>query len=228
MEFILDTKHSEDAFKQILKDIPKYKNGEVVRQMQDLGVEFKHNYGVSLPTLKKMSAQYPKDHILALKLWNKQWRETMILATMLDDSTKVTEEQVDYWIKSANSIELAGCMCQYLMVDLPFSYAKAFEWCRGKKFIVKYAGVVLIGRLALVDKEAIDDMFEPFFEMLIPLAKDSNLYRPLFDSLEKLSRRSQYLQGLVIYHCKGIGDSTTNENCIKLMRELISFLSADN
>ncbi|MFV0506106.1 MAG: DNA alkylation repair protein [Bacteroidales bacterium] len=225
MDFLLDDKRSDENFKKILHEIPKFKNGEVVRQMKQLGVEFKCNYGVSLPTLREMSARYGKDHVLALKLWNKQWRETIILATMLDESEKVTEEQVDYWLKSANSMEVAGCMCQYMMVDLPFSYAKAFEWCRGKKFIVKYAGIILTGRLSLVDKDAIDDMFEPFFEMLIPLAKDPNLHRPLFDTLEKMSRRSAELRSLVIYHCKGIGSSTTNSDCIIFMNEVLEFLS---
>lgn len=220
----MDNQQSEKDFRQILKEIPQFKNGELVRQMQELGVEFKHNYGVSLPALKKISESYIRDHVLALKLWNKQWRETMILATMLDEREKVTEEQVDYWLRSANSVELAGCMCQYLLPDLPFSYAKAFEWCRGKKFIVKYAGVMLVGRLALVDKDAIDDMFEPFFEMLIPLAKDTNMHRPLFDALTKMARRSKELRNTVIYHCEGIGSSTTNEDCIAFMGEVLDFL----
>jgi 3-methyladenine DNA glycosylase AlkD len=133
------------------------------------------NWGVSIIDLREIARQFEPDHLLALKLWNKQWRETMILATLLDEPKLVTEEQIDFWTKTFENTEIAEQASANLWVKTKFAFVKAMEWCRGKKHIIRFTGLHLIGRLALTDKSAIDEMFEPFFEELPTLAKDSSL-----------------------------------------------------
>jgi len=132
--------------------------------MQLKSIRFKQNFGVYIIDLREIAAQFEPDHLLALKLWNKQWRETMILATLTDEPKLVTEEQIDYWTKTFENTEIAEQASANLWVKTKFAYVKAMEWCRGKKHIIRYTGVHLIGRLALTDKDAIDEMVEPFFE----------------------------------------------------------------
>lgn len=194
MDILIDQPEVEKQFREILAMIRLRKNGETVAQMKALGVNYKINWGVSVISLRALSKGYEKNHLLALKLWNKKWRETMILATLLDEPDVLTEEQMDYWTKSVETIELVEQMVANLFVHSKFAFAKSLEWCRGKKHLVRYTGIQLMGRLARVDKNAIDEMFEPYFEVLLPLTKDPALTQVLYRSLLLIANRSEELR----------------------------------
>uniref|UniRef100_UPI003217C2CA hypothetical protein n=1 Tax=uncultured Draconibacterium sp. TaxID=1573823 RepID=UPI003217C2CA len=226
MDFILDNKETEEKFQELLKVIKLRKSGEVSDAMNQQGITYKLNWGVSLLDLREIARNYGQDHLMALKLWNKQWRETMILATMLDDPAEVTEEQMDFWTKSCENTEIAEQASGNLWVKSKFAFIKALEWCRGKKHLVRFSGVHLIGRLAITDKQAIDEMFEPFFEELPTLAKDAKLYTPLYRTVIAMGSRSVQLNKQCIELAKVFqqGDS---ENAIKLGEQLVVELTSD-
>lgn len=194
MDILLDDPVIDKQFQEILAKIRRLKNGETVAQMKALGLNYKLNWGASVISLRELAKRYDKNHLLALKLWNKQWRESMIMATLLDEPEKVTEEQLDFWTKSFPTSEIAEQAVFNLFVNTKFAYVKALEWCRGKKHLVRYTGLHLMGRLAIVDKKSIDEIFDPFFEVLFPLIKDPELGQVFYRSMLILGNRSEYLQ----------------------------------
>jgi hypothetical protein len=226
MDFILDNLETEKKYQQILKLINLRKSGEVADLMKSKGISYKHNWGVSIIDLREIAAQFDHDHLLALKLWNKQWRETMILATLIDEPKLVTEEQIDYWTKTFENTEIAEQASANLWVKTKFAYVKAMEWCRGKKHIIRFTGLHLIGRLALTDKSSIDEMFEPFFEELPTLAKDNTLNTVFYRTIIAMGTRSQYLynQSIELAETLQMSDS---ENAMKQGEELYEELTSD-
>lgn len=197
MEFLLDDEATEQLFQHILRQTTLYKSGEVAANLKRRNLEYKQIWGVSLMDLRQIAKENEPSHLLALKLWNKQWRETMILATLLDEPEKVTEQQMDFWTKSFENSEIAEQAAANLWWKTPFAYAKALEWCRGKKHWIQYTAIHLIGRLAIMDKKSPDEMFEPFFEELLTLGKDETLSTVIERSVVVLSNRSDYLYDMV-------------------------------
>ena len=193
MEFLLDNSETEKIFRQITGSIPSMQNGITASSMEERGIHYEKNWGVSLVDLKNFSNSIEKNHLLALKLWNKHWRETMILATLLDEPKEVSEEQMDFWVKTAENTEIVEQMVSNLFTQTPFAFSKALEWCRGKKFHVKYAGLLMMGRMALTSENDIDEMFELFFEVIQPLTKDRNLHTIFYRTYCQLARRSPQL-----------------------------------
>lgn len=191
MDIIIDDPACEQEFQQILTKIRLAKNGETVAQMKERGLVYKMNWGVSINQLREIASQFKPNHLLALKLWNKQWRETMILAAMLDNPASVTEEQMDYWTKSLETTEIAEVLSTFLWSKTKFAFVKALEWCRGKKHLVRFSGLHLMGRLALVGKSAMDEFFEPFFDVLSPLSKDQQLKQIFYRSFVILGSKSE-------------------------------------
>ena len=191
---MIDDPATEQLFKEILTKIRFLKNGETAAQMKSRGMTYKINWGASVISLRELSKNYEKNHLLALKLWNKQWRETLIMATLLDEPDKLTEEQMDFWTKSFPTAEIAEQAVANLFVHSKFAYVKALEWCRGKKHLVRYTGLHLMGRLAMIDKQAIDEMFDPFFEVIFPLIKDPALGQIFYRSMLIVANRSEYLR----------------------------------
>jgi hypothetical protein len=196
MDFILDNPAVEQQFQMILKSVRAHQNGEVSDNMRLRGIVYKVNFGLSILELREISKSYLPGHLLALKLWNKQWRETMILATLLDEPEKVTEQQMDIWTKSFENSEIAEQASANLWWKSPFAYIKALEWCRGKKHWLHYTAIHLMGRLAMMDKKSPDEMFESFFEELVPLAKDPALSTVAERTLIIMGHRSEYLREL--------------------------------
>ena len=194
MDILLDNPAIENIFQELLTKIRLRKNGETVAQMKALGINYRMNWGASVISLRQLSKQYEKNHLLALKLWNKQWRETMILATLLDDPAELSEEQMDYWTKSFETPEIAEQAVANLFVYSKFAFVKALEYCRGKKHMVRHTGLHLIGRLAMTDKKAIDEMFEPFFSVLFPLIKDPSLGQIFYRTIILMANRNETLR----------------------------------
>lgn len=226
MDFLLDDRDTELKFQQILKLVKARKSGEVADLMKLKGISYKTNFGVSIIDLREIAAQFEPNHLLALKLWNKQWRETMILATLLDEPKQVTEEQIDFWTKSFENTEIAEQASANLWVNTKFAFIKALEWCRGKKHFVRYTGVHLIGRLAMSGKTIIDEMFDPFFEELPILAKDSTLNTVFYRTVLALGKRSEYLHRQTIELARTL-QMSDSENAVKQGEVLFDELNSD-
>ncbi|MFA5326628.1 MAG: DNA alkylation repair protein [Prolixibacteraceae bacterium] len=226
MELIIDDPQREMEFRQILTKIRLAKNGETAEQMKQHGLNYKLNWGASIVSLREMARQYEPNHLLALKLWNKQWRETMILAAMLDVPKEVTEEQMDYWTKSLETTEIAETLNTFLWVKTRFAFVKSLEWCRGKKHLVRFTGLHLMGRLALIEKSAMDEFFEPFFDVLSPLAKDQNLSQVFYRSVIMLGMKSKPMNEKAVLFAEEI-KNIDSEHVIGLAESIISELTSD-
>ena len=226
MDYLLDNPEIERIFQEILSKIKPLQNGEVVNSMEKRGVDYKVNFGVSVTLLRQIAANYPKNHLLALKLWNKQWRETMILATLLDEPDELTENQMDYWVRSLHSIEIAEQIAMNLFSKSTFAYQKAFEYCLGKKLLVKIVGLLMIGRLALTDKEAQDDKFDPFFEIMPPLSRDPQLSLVFSRVFIRIGMRNKNLNEIAIRYAvfmKTIDSIIAQENAEQILKTIINY-----
>jgi hypothetical protein len=206
MDILIDDPKSEHEFQQIMNRIRLAKNGETVTQMKELGLNYKVNWGASIISLREIASQFEPNHLLALKLWNKKWRETMILAAMLDVPADVTEEQMDYWTKSLETTEIAETLNTFLWVKTRYAFIKSLEWCRGKKHLVRFTGIHLMGRLAIVEKSAMDELFEPFFDVLSPLTKDPYLKQVFYRSFILLGMKSKIMNENAILFAEGLKD----------------------
>jgi 3-methyladenine DNA glycosylase AlkD len=225
MDFLLDNPETEKEYQRLLRQVKVRKNGEISALMKRQGIEYKLNWGVSVVELRELAQELNPDHLLALKLWNKQWRETMILATLLDEPEKVTEEQMDFWTKSFENREVAEQASANLWVKTRYAFVKAIEWSRGKKHLVRFTGVHLMGRLAITQKEAIDEMFEPFFEELAVVGKDSRLNAVIYRAVLALGARSKLLNNQALELAKTF-QLYEQEDTVKLGEMLFDELTA--
>ena len=143
-----------------------------IKGMARFGITPENTFGVSIPNLRKIAKETKKNHILAQKLWDYDFRETMILASMIDEPEMVTEEQMEKWVLDFNYWEICDQCCMNLFEKTVFAYEKAIEWSSRKEEFVKRAGFVMMARLAVSDKKADDSMFEQFFPIMLREADD--------------------------------------------------------
>jgi 3-methyladenine DNA glycosylase AlkD len=128
--------------------------------------------GVSIPDLRKIAKGFGKDHTLALALWKTGIPDARILASMVEDPERVTERQMDAWVKAFNSWDLCDQVCMNLFDKTPHAWKKTLEWSRRDEQFVRRAAFALIACLAWHDKGASDTKFLRFLPVIKRAATD--------------------------------------------------------
>ncbi len=153
----------EIKLKQILKEIRLYESGPTIDGMKRLGINYHKNFGVSLINLKKIAEKYKPNHQLAELLRTKNFRETLILSFMIEDTEKLTIPEINLIIGLIKNQELAE---QFVINILE----KNTKFCSlAEKLIFSEnefeisAGFIFYARTALTDTEKQDSFFENFF-----------------------------------------------------------------
>ncbi len=193
-------------FSKIIEKLKSLSNPKAIDGMAKYGITPRKTYGVSIPNLRKVAKEIGVNHVLALRLWEMELRETRILASMIDDPEMVTEEQMEKWVKDFDYWEICDQCCMNLFEKTKFAYQKAIEWSSRDEEFVKRAGFVLMARLAVSDKKADDKQFEKFFPIIkIESTDNRNFVKKAVNwALRQIGKRNQNLNRKAIEIAKEI------------------------
>jgi len=111
----------------IKKELHANMNGvasAAMRQTEDYRV----NWGIELPRLQQIAAEFGKNHELAQALWKESVRECRILAALIQPVESFCEELADVWVESIHTAEIAQIVSLYLFQHLPYATSQAFRW----------------------------------------------------------------------------------------------------
>jgi 3-methyladenine DNA glycosylase AlkD len=159
-------------YENILRRLRELGSPEMLGGMARFGINTVGAYGVSVTELRRMAKKIGQNRELALWLWASGVHEARILASMVDDPERVTERQMDSWVKDFDSWDVCDQVCGNLFDKTEFAYKKAFEWSRKSDEFVKRAGFVMMACLAVHDKTAKDKDLEKFLPIIVREATD--------------------------------------------------------
>ena len=191
-------------YDDILKRLGSLANPKSVEGMAKYGITPAKAYGVSIPDLRKIAKEMGTDHGLAQRLWQAGIRETQILASLIDDSRMVTEDQMESWVRDFDSWEACDQCCQNLFGKTKFAYQKAVEWSLNEKELIKRAGFVLMARLAVSDKKASDEQFFQFLPIIRRESGDGRNFvkKAVNWALRQIGKRNAALNEMAIKTAK--------------------------
>ena len=119
--------------KEIKQSFRLMMDGVVASSMRQKGVDYKLNWGATLPRLREKAAEIGQNYDLAIALWKENVRECKILATMLMPANEILPEVVDIWMEQTESQEVAEQAAFNLYQHLPFAADKAYTWIASDK-----------------------------------------------------------------------------------------------
>ncbi len=122
--------------------------------------------GVSVPDMRKLAKEIGKDHKLALALWKTGIPDARILAGMVAEPDKLTEEQMDSWVKDFDSWDVCDQVSMNLFEKTPWAERKIHEWSQREEEFVKRTAFALIACLAWHDKTAENEKFISLFPVI--------------------------------------------------------------
>jgi 3-methyladenine DNA glycosylase AlkD len=188
------------TIEKVIRSLKELSVPEARLGMQRFGISTDHALGVSIPNLRKLAKAIGVDHRLAQQLWKTEIHEARILASMVDDPAKVTDRQMEKWVKSINSWDLCDQCCSNLFDKTANAHKKAAEWSRRDEEFVKRAGFAMMATLAVHDKEARDSTFVKFYPAIKRGATDERNFvkKAVNWALRQIGKRNKRLNGSAI------------------------------
>lgn len=136
-----------DKILEIKKSLRLSMNGVVSSLQRKQGLDYKINFGVEIPRLKSIAAQYPKERTLALVLWQENIRECKMLAIMLMPSEAFTATDANRWIAETPFTEVADHLSMQLLCHLPDAAQQAATWIESNEGLFPYCGFLTMSHL---------------------------------------------------------------------------------
>lgn len=197
--------------KKILKRLKSLSNPETLAGMGRFGINIENALGISIYTLRPMAKEIGKNHKLAQQLWSSGFHEARILASFIDEQDKVTEKQMENWVKDFDSWDVCDLVCGNLFDRTEFAYRKAVEWTSREEEFVKRAGFVLMATLSVHDKKASDKDFEKFFPIIKRKSNDDRNFvkKAVNWALRQIGKRNLNLNKKAIKVAKEIKNMDT-------------------
>jgi 3-methyladenine DNA glycosylase AlkD len=174
--------------------------------MARFGIVGDGRMGVRVPDMRKIAREIGKDHELALKLWNTGIPDARIVAGMIAEPDKLTEDQMEQWVKDFNSWDVCDQVCMNLYDKSPLAWKKVSDWAEREEEYVKRAAFALIACLAWHDKEAEDEKFTAYFPLIEREATDERNYvkKAVNWALRHIGKRNMALNRAAIAAAKKI------------------------
>ena len=157
-------------FDQIIREFERLSDVDFAQNMKKFGIRYVKSYGLRLPQIRKVAKKCGKNHDLALKLWNHGYHETYLMATLVEESEKVSSEQLNDWVNTFYSWDLVDQACINLLRFIPEARENIFIWCDSDEEFVKRTAFSLIAVLAVHEKES---DFEIYFDVIKEASKDN-------------------------------------------------------
>ena len=153
-------KHIKQSFRLLM-------DGSVSQSMRQKGLDYRLNWGITLPRLREMADGIGQSYDLAIALFKEDIRECKILATMLMPPGEVLPEVIDIWMEQITSQEIAEQAAFNLFQHLPFAADKAFTWMASDRELYQLCGFHVLSRLFMNGQEPNERGINEFVDQAI-------------------------------------------------------------
>jgi 3-methyladenine DNA glycosylase AlkD len=93
--------------------------------MARFGINPDRAFSVRIPDLRRLAGELGPSHVLALSLWRTGVHEARKLASMVDQPERVTERQLERWVKDFDAWDACDQVCGNLLDLTAFATEKA-------------------------------------------------------------------------------------------------------
>lgn len=154
------------SVEEVLQKLKAKARPDQLEGMARFAIVGKGRLGVSVPEMRKLAKEIGKDHSLAVKLWKTGIPDAQIVAGMVGEPDKMTEKQMEDWVRDFDSWDVCDQVCMNLFEKTPLAAKKIHDWSQRDEEFVKRTAYALIACLAWHDKQAEDEKFLAFFPVI--------------------------------------------------------------
>lgn len=186
----------QQKIKEIKQSFRLIMDGSVAQSMRQKGVDYRLNWGATIPRLRQMAdeirrelttadaptdaspAPQPSDagslYHLSVALWKEDVRECKILATMLMPADEMLPEVADIWMEQTTTAELAEQAAFNLYQHTPFAAELAFRWLASERDLAQLCGYHVLSRLFQQRREPTERAINEFLDQALAALQSAN------------------------------------------------------
>ena len=168
-------KDIQQLVKEIKQSFRQMMDGAVAQSMRNKGVDYKLNWGATLPRLREKADEIGKNYDLAIALWKENVRECKILATMVMPADVVLPEVIDIWMEQMPTQEIAEQAAFNLFQYLPYAPEKAYTWMASDKELYQLCGFHILSRLFMNKQEPNERGINEFIDQAIVALQEGSI-----------------------------------------------------
>jgi len=194
-------------YEEILEKLESLKNPKNIDGMARFGIRPKVKvFGISIPEVRKIGKEIGRDHELALRLFDSEIHEARILASIVAEPEKLTEQQIEKWIKTFDSWDVVDQICMNIFDKSKIAVKKIPEFAKRSPEFEKRVAFALIAALASHNKKTSDEDFIKYFLLIKKAATDER----------------NFVKKAVNWALRGIGKRNLklNKEAVKFAREI--------
>lgn len=165
----------QEQVKEIKQSFRQMMDGAIAQSMRDKGVDYRLNWGATLPRLREKADEIGKNYDLAIALWKENVRECKILATMMMPADQVLPEVIDIWMEQITSQEIAEQAVFNLFQFLPYAPEKAYTWMASDQPLYQYCGFHILARLFMDKREPNERGINEFLDQALVALQGNNM-----------------------------------------------------
>ena len=191
---------------EILEKLKAKARPDQLEGMARYGMVTERRLGVSVPDMRKIAKELGKDHTLATELWKTGIAEARIVAAMIGEPERLTESQMEDWVKDINSWDVCDQVCMNLFEKTPLAWRKSLDWSKREEEFIKRTAFALIACLAWHDKQAKDEEFVKLFPVIKRGATDerNSVKKAVNWALRNIGKRNPNLNRSAVKAAKEI------------------------
>ena len=138
---------TDEQIREIKRQFRKAMNGIVAASMREKGMDYRVNFGLTLPLLKRIASTVTPDKALAQRLWEEPVRESKLLATWLYPAEDMEVETARQWVGTIPYTEVADLCCMNLFSRIAGAAQLAADCTTADDELTRYTGYQLWSRL---------------------------------------------------------------------------------
>lgn len=141
----------DDTLRAIKAELRAAMNGIAAQSIRQSGMNYHVTFGVELPRLRQIAAEFTPDRRLALALWQENVRESKLLAIMLFPPQDFDQDMADLWVDDLvpQQAEVAQLLCMDILPCQPYAAEQAFLWMADERPMRQLCGFSLFTRLLM-------------------------------------------------------------------------------
>ena len=161
--------------KEVLALLKENKDERGIKAMEKVGVK---SFGLGMTKLKALAKKIGTDHELALQIWEEQYPDTKILATLIADPKQVTRNELEKWAMEPQSWIISHSMCNNLMPQVPYLIDMAEDWAQSPNHNLRRCGYLCMAEIAKDNTNLPDEYFHSYLDMIErDIAGEENLVK---------------------------------------------------
>ncbi len=182
-------------FEEVIEFFEKNFDENNLKTMKRLKAGSAKTYGIKMPVLRKLAKEIGTDHELAIKLWSHGYHDSRLLATLIEDPSEVSEEQLETWVHDFDSWDIVDQACINILYYMSSAIAKIPVWAESEEEFIKRTAFSLIAVIAVHDKKSENEYFEKFFQLIIDGSDDNRNFvkKAVNWALRSIGKKNKFL-----------------------------------